>query len=104
MVMIPPFARASLAFRHRFRIGQFQLAGVHLDRPDTGSELHVHLDVSAERSVEHGPHAHQVRHDVDRLRVQWMAARKGQQVAREPGAAGDRSAHGLEHPGRRRPR
>ena len=101
--MTPPSAIASRAFRHRFRIASSISPRVDFDRPDVRREVHLHLDVSAQRSVEHGAHALQVRDDVDRFRIQRPAAREGQQVPGEAGAAGDGAAHRLEHARTRRP-
>ena len=44
---MPPSGIASRAFTHRFSDGQLDLAGVDLDRPEPGAELHLDLDVAA---------------------------------------------------------
>ena len=93
MVMMPPSGIASRAFSAQVQDRQLELAGVDLDGPQVGAEVHLDVDVPAERAVEHLAHALRWRREVDRLRIDRATAREREQMPRQPGAARDGAAH-----------
>ena len=76
---------------------KLHFAGVDDDRPDVIRDMHLYLDVSAQRAVQHRTHPFQVGRHVDRFRIDRAAPREGQQMPRQPGASGDSAVHRFEH-------
>ena len=85
-------ARIEREVQHR----ELELAGVELHRPQVGAEVHVDLQVAAQRASQHLAHAAQMLAQVERGRIHRLPARERQQMARQVGAALDGAAHAVE--------
>ena len=75
---------------------QFEFAGIDLDRPQIGLQLHVDRDVSAQRAVEDLAHALELRRKVDGLWIHGAAAREREQMMDQPRPSRDCTSHAVE--------
>ena len=83
---------ASRALTARFRIDDFELVRVDEGAPQAAGQHGLDRDLLAERAAQQLRHAGDQAADIDRLGIERLAARKGEQALGERGRA-LRAAH-----------